>query len=512
MCGIVARVHKTQTEEGLVKSSGLVEAATSRLTHRGPDFAGSCRLGSVCLGHSRLAIVDPGSGAQPIQNDSGASTVNGEIYNHLALRRVLEMDGKGSDCAVVGPACAKWGAEAPMKLSGIFAFVWCDGHGRWMTARDPIGVVPMYFSEDDEGWWFASERKALPDVALEPFPAGHVMGSDFPLTRYFRPEWTQRRFEDPAADLRRALEASVHRRRMSDVEFGVLLSGGLDSSVIAAIAQRIQNCLGLAPLKSFAIGISPNSPDLVAARRVAEHIGTDHHEITYTLEEGVAEIPNTIWSVETDDVTTVRASAPMIILARAVREAGCRVVLSGEGADEALCGYLYWHHTPSPQEGLDESRRRVLELGKYDCLRANLSTMAAGVEARVPFLDLSVLEVAMRCGPTKLPRSSPMREGDATRFEKALLREACRDLLPEEILWRQKEQFGDGVGYGWIDRLRQEATTLGFKDEAEWYRSVLSDKLPGAVGSIPPWTPKWIESKDPSGRVVPSHLQTSDKK
>jgi asparagine synthase (glutamine-hydrolysing) len=497
----------------------MAREASSRLHHRGPDFEGAHAIGAIALAHTRLAIVDPESGPQPLVDEAGAVTANGEIYNHAALRERFAGESypfrSTCDCEVLLPACEAWGADAPTRLRGVFAFVWADSSAaqRWVAARDPIGVMPLYYAEDDEGWWFASERKALPEIDLVEFPAGHVLGDGLRVPRrYFSPAWIAAPPAVPTLPasaplrLRAALERAIDRRMMADVEFGTLLSGGLDSSVVAALAQRVRRARGLPPLKSFAIGLDGGrSPDLEAARRVAEHIGTDHREITYTLDEGVAAIPEAVFAVETDDVTTVRASTPMLLLARAVRAAGCKMVFSGEGADEALCGYLYWHHAPSPEEGLEESRRRVLALGRYDCQRANLSTMAAGVEARVPFLDGGVLEVAMTCGATKLPRRSDASADPGAPIEKALLREACVDLLPPEILWRQKEQFGDGVGYAWIDRLREEAGRRGFDSEAEWYASELRARLPSAVGRIDAWTPKWVGSADPSGRSAPAH-------
>ena len=508
MCGIVARIEKADSGDA---AAAAARAAIGRLRHRGPDFCGSCVVRRCALAHARLGIVDPSSGAQPFETDNGAVAANGEIYNHADLRAVLKHPfATRSDCEVLLPACAHWGVDAPRMLRGIFAFVWAANDGRWMVARDPIGVVPLFYKEDANGWWFVSERKAMPWLEFETFPAGHVMayGEAPRPRRFFAPPWVHRGATlppFPAADapaaLRAALERAVERRTMADVEFGLLLSGGLDSSVIAAIAQRARREMKLPPLKSFAVGLE-GAPDLEAARRVAAHIGTDHHEVVFALEEALAAVPDAIFAVESDDVTTVRASTPMVLLARAVRRAGVKMVLSGEGADESLCGYLYWHNAPTEEAALDESRKRVLALGDYDCLRANMSMMSAGVEARVPFLDCGVLAVAMTCGATKLPRRSDAPGAPSRAIEKALLREACHDLLPPALLWRTKEQFGDGVGHRWIDALRAEAARRG-TTEAAWYAEELGKRLPGI--SIEPWQPKWIDSKDPSGRVAPAH-------
>jgi len=540
MCGIVARLAKADdggsspaTPATPAAADGAaVERAVARLRHRGPDAEGVCTVGRCVLGHARLAIVDVHSGAHPLESaDAGAVAANGEIYNFETLRDCFEDFPFATRCdsEVLLPVCAQMGEEAPRLLRGIFGFVWVGVGGRSFTvARDPVGVVPLFWAEDDAGWWIASERKALPDVELEPFPPGHVLhrggggpaGAPVRPRRYFAPTWVGRgaaglmpRSSSPtqnvADKLRAALERAVERRMAAlddEVGLGLLLSGGLDSSVIAAIAQRRRRAAGLPPLRSFAVGLE-GAPDLLAARRVAAHIGTDHREVRFTVEEALAAVPAAIFAVETDDVTTVRASTPMMLLARAVRRAGCKVVLSGEGADEALCGYLYFHNSPTEEGALDESRKRVLALGEYDCLRANMTFMAAGVEARVPFLDAGVLRVCMTCGATKLPRRSDAPGAPRRPIEKALLREACADLLPPDVLWRQKEQASDGVGFAWIDTLREEAARRG-TTEAEWYAEELAGRLPGV--RIAPWEPKWIGSTDPSGRVAPAHAEHAD--
>ena len=468
MCGITAFVGKASTSPNVER----VEAAARRLAHRGPDFCKSAVFGRSALGHARLAIVDPSSGAQPLVDDDGAVAANGEIYNHGEMREGALSDyafRSSCDCEVLLPACARWTHDAPAALDGVFAFVWMSLDGaRFVAARDPVGVNPLYYAETAEGWWFASERKALPDVRLDAFPPGHVLTETGELRRYHTAcPWgpptigPAPSFDAAAAELREALERAVAKRMMADVEFGVLLSGGLDSSLVAALAQREAARRSLPPLKSFSIGLE-GAPDLEAAREVAARIGTEHHEVHFTVEEGLAAIPEVVRAIETVDTTTVRASTPMLLLARWIRRhTAVKMVMSGEGADELLCGYLYFHLAPDPAAAAEESARKVRSLHMYDCQRANLATMAASIEARVPFLDLSVIRVAMqRARPEdKIPRARQADGAQGRRVEKALLREAFAgsELLPPSVLWRQKEQFGDGVGHSWIDSLRDHA-------------------------------------------------------
>ena len=471
MCGIVAIFNiRQQTAELRQKALQM----SRKIRHRGPDWSGIYCGGSAILAHERLAIVDPESGRQPLMSPDGkvALAVNGEVYNHRDIRR--RYAGRyafmtGSDCEVI---LALWRDKGPAlvdELSGIFAFALYDEQtDEFLIARDPIGVIPLYMGTDDDGTvYVASELKALEGFCkqYEAFPPGHYYYSrDGHAKQYYKRNWADYdAVKDNGADteeLRQALEQAVRRQLMSDVPYGVLLSGGLDSSVISAVARKFsatrvesggRDEAWWPRLHSFAVGLR-GAPDLAKARLVADHIGTVHHEINYTLQEGIDALSDVIYFTETYDVTTVRASTPMYLLARFIRSMGIKMVLSGEGADEVFGGYLYFHKAPTPRAFHEETVRKLSRLHQYDCLRANKSLAAWGVEGRVPFLDKEFLDVAMRLNPKA--KMCPGRQ-----IEKRVLREAFADLLPDEVAWRQKEQFSDGVGYSWIDTLRGMAET-----------------------------------------------------
>jgi asparagine synthase (glutamine-hydrolysing) len=533
---------------------GRVLKMAQKIRHRGPDWSGIYCGGSAILAHERLAIVDPESGGQPLKSKDGKLilSVNGEIYNHRELRATLS--GKyefltGSDCEVILALYREKGPDFIEDLNGIFAFALYDiEKDAYLIARDHIGVIPLYQGKDDEGHYFvASELKALEGFCtdIRTFSPGEFYYSPSRKPeKWYRRDWES--FEavegnaSDAALLRASLESAVQRQLMSDVPYGVLLSGGLDSSIISAIAKKFaarriesdgQNVAWWPQLHSFAVGLE-GAPDLVAARRVADHIKTVHHEIHYTIQEGLDAIRDVIYHLETYDVTTVRASTPMYLLARVIKSMGIKMVLSGEGADEIFGGYLYFHKAPSALALHEETVRKLGKLYLYDCLRANKSLAAWGVEGRVPFLDKEFLDVAMRLNPAdKMARDGKM--------EKWILRKACEDLLPESVAWRQKEQFSDGVGYGWIDSLK-ETTAEAISDEqmscsAErfpinppqnkeeyYYRSIFEEHFPSraaaqTVPSVPSvacstpealaWDASFRNLNDPSGRAVGSvHL------
>ncbi|GHU95232.1 asparagine synthase B [Bacteroidia bacterium] len=520
-----------------------------KIRHRGPDWSGIYVGGSAILAHERLAIVDPESGGQPLKSKDGKLilAVNGEIYNHRELRAQLE--GKyefmtGSDCEVILALYREKGINFIEDLNGIFAFALYDSDKDvYLIARDHIGVIPLYMGHDDEGHLYvASELKSLEGVcsSFAPFqPGEYYYNADGAPHKWYQREWNS--FEavkdntTDIAQLREAIEQAVKRQLMSDVPYGVLLSGGLDSSIISAIAkkyaqQRIESdskqTAWWPQLHSFAVGLE-GAPDLPAARKVAEHIGTIHHEIHYTIQEGIDALRDVIYHLETYDVTTVRASTPMYLLARVIKSMGIKMVLSGEGADEIFGGYLYFHKAPSAKAFHEETVRKLHKLHQYDCLRANKSLAAWGVEGRVPFLDKEFLEAAMCINPN----DKMIQNG---RIEKWVLRKACEDLLPESIAWRQKEQFSDGVGYGWIDSLKKLAIEMvsdrqmqhaaerfpinpPLNKEEYYYRSIFEEHFPSAaaaqtVPSVPsvacstPEALAWDESfrnqNDPSGRAV----------
>jgi asparagine synthase (glutamine-hydrolysing) len=439
------------------------------IRHRGPDWSGVYAHPRAVLAHERLSIVDVNTGAQPLFSEDRKQVlaVNGEIYNHRQLR--AELPGAyrystESDCEVILPLYREHGSAFLNRLRGMFAFVLYDEiRDSYLIARDPIGIIPLYYGFDDaQQLYVASEMKALMDVCAEvhEFPPGHFWdsGSDEPR-KYYEREWldfaaVENARTKPGA-IRAALEDAVVSHLMTDVPYGVLLSGGLDSSIIAALTQlharkRVEDDEHSAAwwprLHSFAVGLE-GSPDLAAARKAAEHIGTVHHGFEFTLQEGLDALDEVVYHLETYDVTTIRAATPMYLMARKIHAMGIKMVLSGEGADEIFGGYLYFHKAPDARSFHEETVRKLSRLHQYDCLRANKAMAAWGVEARVPFLDRRFLDVAMSINPRE-----KMITGD--RIEKHILREAFSDLLPGEIAWRQKEQFSDGVGYGWIDGVK----------------------------------------------------------
>ena len=546
MCGFVGLFDIRQGGERL-RAQALRMSA--KIRHRGPDWSGIYCDERAVLAHERLSIVDPQSGGQPLHSPDGrlVLAVNGEIYNHRELRRELagEYDFQtGSDCEVILPLYRKYGVGLLDRLNGIFAFALYDiERDEYLVARDPIGVIPLYIGWDGDGQFcVASELKALEGVCnvIQPFLPGHYWWSrEGKMTRWYSRDWfdydaVKENDADPQA-LRAALEAAVRRQLMSDVPYGVLLSGGLDSSIISAVATRYadrrietegRDSAWWPRLHSFAVGLK-GAPDLAAARRVAEHIGTVHHEIHYTIQEGLDALRDVIYHIETYDVTTVRASTPMYLLARVIRSMGVKMVLSGEGADEIFGGYLYFHKAPDARAFHEETVRKIGRLHLYDCLRANKSLAAWGVEGRVPFLDTEFLDTAMRINPA----AKMARDG---RIEKWILRKAFEDLLPPEIAWRQKEQFSDGVGYGWIDSLKAMAETAVSEREMAQasdrfpinpprnkeeycYRSIFEECFPSqtaaqCVPSVPSvacstaealaWDEAFRNMNDPSGRAV----------
>ncbi|CBA16499.1 asparagine synthase B [Xanthomonas albilineans] len=528
---------------------------SQRQRHRGPDWSGVYVDAGAILVHERLAIVDPAGGAQPLLSDDGqlALAVNGEIYNHRELKQQLTQPyafQTGSDCEVIN---ALYREQAPValldRLNGIFAFaLWDKAAGRVLIARDPMGVCPLYWGHDAQGRLrLASEMKSLADSCADvaQFPPGHYYDSaSGTLVQYYRRPWRDyaavQGVEVSKQALREAFERAVHRQLMTDVPYGVLLSGGLDSSLVAAVAARFarkrieENDQAEAwwpRLHSFAIGLK-GSPDLAAAAIAAEALGTVHHGFEYTFEEGLDALPEVIRHIETYDVTTIRASTPMFLLARRIKAMGVKMVLSGEGSDEIFGGYLYFHKAPNAREFHEELIRKLDALYNYDCLRANKSMMAWGVEPRVPFLDVEFLEVAMRMDAQH--KMAGTRADGSKRIEKAVLREAFEGYLPESILWRQKEQFSDGVGYGWIDGLKAHADTqvsdreLAAADkrfsvnppqtkEAYYYRSLFERAFPtpAAAETVPggksiacsspaaiAWDASFASMADPSGRAV----------
>ena len=546
MCGFVGLFDIRQDGE---RHRAQVLRMSAKIRHRGRDWSGIYCGEHAVLAHERLSIVDPQSGGQPLYSPDGrlVLAVNGEIYNHRELRRELagEYDFQtGSDCEVILPLYRKYGLGLFDKLNGIYAFALYDiERNEYLVARDPIGVIPLYVGWDGDGHFYAaSELKALEGVCnvIQPFLPGHYWSSrEGRMTRWYSRDWfdydaVKENDADPQA-LRTALEAAVRRQLMSDVPYGVLLSGGLDSSIISAVAMRYadrrietegRDSAWWPRLHSFAVGLK-DAPDLAAARRVAEHIGTVHHEIHYTIQEGLDALRDVIYHIETYDVTTVRASTPMYLLARVIRSMGVKMVLSGEGADEIFGGYLYFHKAPDARAFHEETVRKLGRLHLYDCLRANKSLAAWGVEGRVPFLDTEFLDTAMRINPA----AKMARDG---RIEKWILRKAFEDLLPPEIAWRQKEQFSDGVGYGWIDSLKAMAeATVSDREMAQaadrfpinpprnkeeyCYRSIFEECFPSqtaaqCVPSVPSvacstaealaWDEAFRNMNDPSGRAV----------
>ena len=466
MCGIVCAYNENIEMEG--RRTQLL-SMSKQIRHRGPDWSGIYVDNDAILAHERLAIVDPVSGGQPLfsQNKKLVLAVNGEIYNHGALRQLTpNYDYQtGSDCEVILGLYQSEGMAFVDKLNGIFAFVLYDAdQNLFFAARDHMGIIPLYMGWDAQGTlYFASELKALEGQCnkIEVFPPGHFYdGKQQKLIKWYDRSWRDfeavKERETDIEQLREALESAVHRQLMSDVPYGVLLSGGLDSSITSALAKKFakkrveSNDISDAwwpQLHSFSIGLK-GSPDLKAAKLVADHIGTVHHEVTFTVQEGIDAIKDVIFYLETYDITTVRASTPMYLLARVIKSMGIKMVLSGEGADELFGGYLYFHKAPSAQEFHDETVRKLDKLYQYDCLRANKSLAAWGIEGRVPFLDKEFMDVAMSINP-----KDKMISED--RMEKWVLRKAFESYLPAQVAWRQKEQFSDGVGYDWIDSLKE---------------------------------------------------------
>ena len=547
MCGIVGIFNVREQSDALRRKALEM---SRRIRHRGPDWSGIWCGGSAVLAHERLSIVDPESGGQPLLSPDGKQVlaVNGEIYNHQEIRR--RYAGKydfqtGSDCEVILALYRDKGPDFLEELSGIFAFALYDAEqDAFLIARDPIGVIPLYIGFDDSNGkiYVASELKALEGECerYEPFLPGHLYWSKDPgMKRWYQRDWMSYEAvkDGPASvlSIREALMDAVKRQLMSDVPYGVLLSGGLDSSVISAIAEkysamRIEDDSKTRAwwprLHSFAVGLK-GAPDLAKARLVAEHIGTVHHEIHYTIQEGLDAIRDVIYYTETYDVTTVRASTPMYLLARVIKSMGIKMVLSGEGADEIFGGYLYFHKAPDARAFHEETVRKVSKLYLYDCLRANKSLCAWGVEGRVPFLDKEFLDVAMRLNPE-------VKMCPGKTMEKRIVREAFADMLPEEVAWRQKEQFSDGVGYSWIDTLKR-ITSEAVSDaqmahaaerfpvhppqnkEEYYYRSIFSELFPSdsAARCVPSeasvacstaialeWDAAFKNLNDPSGRAV----------
>lgn len=546
MCGIVGVFDLKTSAESLRPQ---ILQMSRKIRHRGPDWSGIYCGKNAILAHERLSIVDPQSGGQPLLSKDGklALAVNGEIYNHREIRAQLAGEYEfltGSDCEVILALYRKKGINFLEDLNGIFAFALYDSENdSWLIARDPVGVIPLYIGWDNEGRLYAaSELKALEGgcSSIKPFLPGHYWYSrEGQMTRWYKRDWTEyEAVKNNTTDitaLRSALEDAVKRQLMSDVPYGVLLSGGLDSSIISAIAKKYaarrietdnRKEAWWPQLHSFAIGLE-GAPDLAAARKVAEHIGTVHHEIHYTVQEGLDAIRDVIYFIETYDVTTVRASTPMYLLARVIKSMGIKMVLSGEGADEVFGGYLYFHKAPDAKAFHEETVRKLGKLHLYDCLRANKSLCAWGVEGRVPFLDKEFLDVAMRLNP----EDKMIKDG---RIEKWVLRKAFEDLLPESVVWRQKEQFSDGVGYNWIDSLKklteEQVSDTDMAHAAErfpvnpprnkeeyYYRSIFEEHFPSAtaaqsVPSVPSvacstaealaWDSSFQNLNEPSGRAV----------
>ena len=551
MCGFVA-ILKVKGDARQAREKAL--KMSRKIRHRGPDWSGVYSSEKAVLAHERLAIVDPLSGGQPLYSSDGKKVlaVNGEIYNHQEIRRLFAGQYEfqtGSDCEVILALYERYGTDFIDKLNGIFSFVLYDSTtDDYLIARDPIGVIPLYIGHDKDGTVYAaSELKALEGQCEEymPFPPGHYCTSQHngkPVRWYERDwmqydgmQWATSDRKEAVQMVKEGLMAAVKRQLMSDVPYGVLLSGGLDSSVVSAIAKlyaakRIEtndkHDAWWPQLHSFAVGLK-GAPDLAKAQEVAKYIGTVHHEVNYTVQEGLDAIRDVIYYTETYDVTTVRASTPMYLLARVIRSMGIKMVLSGEGADEIFGGYLYFHKAPDAKAFHEETVRKLKKLHFYDCLRANKSLMAWGIEGRVPFLDKEFLDVAMRIDPV-------LKMCPGKTIEKAVVREGFADLLPESVAWRQKEQFSDGVGYSWIDTLKT-VTAEAVSDEqmahaAErfpinpplckeeyYYRSIFEEHFPSpsAARSVNQeasvacstaialeWDAAFKNMNDPSGRAV----------
>ena len=544
MCGIVCAFNTSNDK--LLRSRVLEMAKTIR--HRGPDWSGIYSNKNAIIAHERLAIVDPSSGQQPLfsQDDRYILAANGEIYNHKELRDQFPdyNFSTKSDCEVILPLYEKYGPDFLDKLNGIFAFTIYDSNkDEYFIARDHMGIIPLYIGWDEKDvFYVSSELKALEGQCekIELFPPGqYLISSENKFKKWYVRDWEYfdnvKDLESDITKLRESLEDAVKRQLMSDVPYGVLLSGGLDSSITSAIAKKYSEKrietddtqrAWWPQLHSFSVGLK-GSPDLAAARKVANHIGTVHHEIIFTIQEGLDAIKDVIYNLETYDITTVRASTPMYLMSRVIKSMGIKMVLSGEGADELFGGYLYFHKAPSAEDFHEETVRKLKKLHMYDCLRANKSLAAWGVEGRVPFLDKEFIDVAMTLNPKD-------KMIDNQKMEKWILRKAFEDYLPDEILWRQKEQFSDGVGYSWIDSLKEYVSDLISDQEMAdakikfpiktpttkeeyYYRSLFSEHFPSntAAMSVPQepsvacstkialeWDEAFKSVNEPSGRAI----------
>uniref|UniRef100_A0A1J3HEI5 Asparagine synthetase [glutamine-hydrolyzing] n=1 Tax=Noccaea caerulescens TaxID=107243 RepID=A0A1J3HEI5_NOCCA len=550
MCGILAVLGCS--DDSQAKRVRVLELSR-RLRHRGPDWSGIYQNGDNYLAHQRLAIIDPDSGDQPLFNEDKTIvvTVNGEIYNHEELRKRLKNHKfhTGSDCEVIAHLYEEHGEEFVDMLDGVFSFVLLNTRDNsFMVARDAIGVTPLYIGWGTDGSvWISSEMKGLNEDCehFEAFPPGNLYSSKSGgFKQWYNPPWYNEIVPstpyEPLA-LRSAFEDAVVKRLMSDVPFGVLLSGGLDSSLVASITARHLEETKASKLHSFCVGLE-GSPDLKAGKEVAEYLGTEHHEFHFTVQDGIDAIEDVIYHVETYDVTTIRASTPMFLMSRKIKSLGVKMVLSGEGSDEIFGGYLYFHKAPNKQELHQETCRKIKALHKYDCLRANKATSAFGLEARVPFLDKDFINTAMSLDP-----ESKMIKPEENRIEKWVLRRAFDDeerpYLPKHILYRQKEQFSDGVGYSWIDGLKAHAAenvndrmmsnaahifphNTPLTKEAYYYRMIFERFFPqnSARLTVPggatvacstakavEWDASWSNNMDPSGRAaIGVHLSAYD--
>jgi len=567
MCGILGIFQSAQSSEDLRKE--LITCST-RLRHRGPDWSGykvydGANAVNHGIAHERLAIMDPESGEQPLVTPDGniCLAANGEIYNYKEIYANLDTPYEpqtGSDCEAILPLYMEHGnsIEIAEKLRGMFSFILYDKEkDLFMAVRDHVGITPLYIGWGDDGSiWIASEMKAIQDkcARLQQFPPGHVFSNKgenaFEFVRWYKPDYiTTKTLPSAAYDseaLRIAFEKAVIRRMMSDVPWGVLLSGGLDSSLVASIASRYaaRKSKDFPVLHSFSVGLE-NSPDIKAAKKVAEYLGTKHHTYTYTIEEGLDAVRTVIASLETCDVTTIRASTPMYLMARKIKAMGIKMVLSGEGADEVFGGYLYFHKAPNAQEFFDETVEKLDRLYMYDCLRCNKAMSAWGVEPRVPFLDRDFLNVAMALDPNE-KMIDIKAKGEAKRMEKWAIRKAFDTpddpYLPDDILWRQKEQFSDGVGYGWVDALKdaaeEEVTDQMFRTaesrfpygtpttkEGYRYRMIFEEIFPSeaCAKTVPygksiacsteramSWDASFSQRADPSGRAAGVHDASYD--
>ncbi|KAF9659917.1 asparagine synthase B [Tenacibaculum mesophilum] len=545
MCGIVCAFDLKQSSDKLRPQ--LLEMA-KKVRHRGPDWSGIYSDEKTIMAHERLAIVDPASGQQPLFSHDRRFVLaaNGEIYNHKEIRKQLKEQHEfltKSDCEVILALYKEKGVEFLDDLNGIFGFAVYDSiTDEYLVARDHMGIIPLYMGWDKHGTFYvASELKALEGVCnkIEIFPPGHYYTREDGLQKWYSRDWMEyeavKDNKTSIDEVRDALEAAVHRQLMSDVPYGVLLSGGLDSSITSAIAKKYaakrvesgdKDAAWYPQLHSFSIGLE-GSPDLAAAKKVSEYIDTIHHEITFTIQEGLDAIKDVIYNLETYDITTVRASTPMYLMARVIKSMGIKMVLSGEGADELFGGYLYFHKAPNAEEFHKETVRKLDKLYQYDCLRANKSLMAWGIEGRVPFLDKEFMDVAMRINPED-------KMINDERMEKWVLRKAFESYLPKEVAWRQKEQFSDGVGYNWIDTLKEvvEAaitdemmanaphrfpTQTPRAKEEYYYRSIFEEHFPSetaalTVPSVPSiacstptalaWDKSFQNQNEPSGRAI----------